>query len=304
MDSDVTQTLSKFPDGLKVRHQAYIRKKVISTLYGVIRNGFIETNELNGNVELFETPLDFGKAHKKTKIQNEKYQVIKSKSWNIVDYWDVQDHTWKKLNTFPRKAQVNSRDSIQRPCDQDDDKDEDEDAMSFVTCKSFDCSEIVDDPKTEYPQEECIDDLPYQYIWKQIDTIEVWQWSLWAKQEFIDAVIQNCNEQDEINLCEIEDELDYEAFDRENPWITRYNLPHEEELWIATIIPIPIYGEVWMDAFGNSWEIVGKNGCLAEVGRWIGKWSWDNYMMNMGAKEPSPLLDDMEFWDVLQDFET
>ena len=340
--------LSDFPQGLRVRHQALINGRVISTLYGAIKNGSIETSGLQGSPQKFRNPVEFAQAHKNSKIRSEKFRSIRTHNWNIIDYWDTKANTWKKLNDYFGKTsklysgdtemptemptETESRLSIttetefseaeaEAEADTDscdniklDFQQSEDDNMSFVSCISVETDnqnnldytetiETISDQSSEILDP--YQGLPYRYTWKRIDTIEVWEWSLWATPEFAESIWRNYFElcQDDINLSEIEDELAYQELDREYPWITRHNLPHEEELWIATVTNIPVFGEVWMDAFGNSWEMDQRNGCLSEVGLWIGKWSWDNRIMDLGATPPSPLLDDEEFWDVLQDFE-
>jgi hypothetical protein len=285
--------LSDFPEGTRVRHEAYVVKKYINTLYGIIRNNSIETDGLDahGKIQVFHTPMDFIRAHKSAKIRSSKRQTIYGNPWKIVEYYDEDRGEWRGLREYTPPIKYH----------EDTQHDElDDDTLSFVTCLS---TEEMSD--TSFVSTEETIDAHLKIKWERVDTIEIWKWSLWGTPEFAEEFTTNQNEyyQDEQNLDEIQDELDYELLDREYPWITRFNLPHEEELWIALRTILPVFGQVWMDAAGNCWEDTDPSSILRSSGKWIGKWSWDRQMMDLGAKCPDQLVDDEEFWDILQEFE-
>jgi hypothetical protein len=292
--------LQIFPNGTEIRHEAFIRDRKISTQYGVIREGKIETNIL-GTDYSFGDPLDFIKEHKLSKIKQRRYQSVCGNPWNIIEYYDTTLNSWQKLSDFLGNQSGKSEDSstidtsVQEICQSTED-----DAESFVTCMS----ELSTDRAEEAETTELCDNLPFKITWEHIDTIEVWQWRLYATNEFMESWRQSCYEYqlDEANLDEIEDELNYESFSKEYPWITHHNLPYEEKSWIALKTQIPQFGEVWMDAYGHCWEINDHSGQMANAGKYIGRWSWELSMMNLGEKEPSPIMDPEEFWDILQDF--
>ncbi|NBR60882.1 MAG: hypothetical protein EBT86_04370 [Actinobacteria bacterium] len=288
-------SLTIFPNGTKVRHEAYIRNVKINTLYGVITNGMIETNELGLN-QRFKNPMEFIRAHKIAKIKRNRYHSVNGNPWKIVQYWETDSNCWRNLSEFvPQTNTISTTALVQKDaikkCDLMDD-----DTESFVSCISeLNSSEEID---TE-------SDSPFRITWEHLDTIHIWQWKFWAKTDFVESWSQMYYEflQDDANLDEIEEELDYEAFSQSYPWITHHNLPYEEELWIALKTVIPQFGEVWMDGWGNCWEVIEENDCLANAGKWIGHWSWDSCILNLAAKEPATLLSSDEFWDVIQDFD-
>lgn len=297
INSPKMPSLHIFPNGTEVRHEAFIHNTKISTQYGVIREGKIETNIL-GTDYSFEKPLDFIKEHKLSKIKNRRYQLVCGNPWHIIEYYDTKLKAWQKLSDFLGNQSSKSEDtstivtSIQEISENPED-----DVESFVTCIS-ELSAEQDEP-TEF-----CDNFPFKITWEQIDTIEVWQWKLYSTNEFIESWVQSCYEiqQDEANLDEIKDELDYEAFSKEYHWITHHNLPYEEESWILLKTLIPQFGKVWIDTYGHCWEINEHSGQMANAGKYIGRWSWESSMMNLVEKEPSPIMEPEEFWDILQDF--
>ena len=291
--------LNNFPSGTKVRHEAYVRTKKISTLYGVIRNNYIETDEL-GKHQTFHDPYDFIKEHKKAKITNERYRSIRGNPLKIIEYWDDKLETWCPLYDYPTHPVHPTRHNSLASTEVDTsliNTDDTDDTDTFISC----ISEIDDD---ELENNDPFANLPYRVTFEHVETLHVWEWKLWATQEYMDIYWQTCYEliQDDININEIEDEMDYIMLDDTYPLITRHNLPYEEELWFALRIRLPQFGEVWMDGWGHCWEITEVNGCMANAGKWIGRWSWDSHMMNLGYEEPCQLVDDEEFWDILQEF--
>lgn len=322
-----SQSLTYFQNGTRIRHEAYIRKRIINTLYGVIQNGLIETDGLKKGHTVFKHPLDFIVEHKNEQIRNKHHKSVMGNPWKIVEYWDDGQKVWRSLRDY-KVIQVNCDSistitntssiiqTIYSNCDSDntnlvgcDDSEcesdsEDDDYKSFVSCRS--CISIYKEDLSYEPFDELLDDShgPYQVTWNHVDNIEVWQCSLWVKKDYLDAFHEYLELLlDEDRFEQIENELSYELLDREYPWITRHNLPHEEELWIALRTTVPQFGEVWMDAYGRCWEIKDTNAYMANIGNWIGQWSWTTKMMNLGVKEPSQLIDCDEFWDILQDFD-
>jgi len=291
------RTLDIFPNGTRVRHEAYIqKKKLISTLFGTITDGCIVTDGLGTEGMRFKQPIHFIKAHKEAKIKKKSYQTIHGNPWKIMEYWDAETNSWQKLSEFKPSVDAIPSSAIQADSESISTMpvtDEyDSDAESFVTCIS------------ELDSIETSDNSHFKLTWDYIDTVEVWQWKLWISNEYLDSCRQIYLEyiQDEANLDEIEAELDYEAFSRAYPWITHYNLPHEEETWIALRANLPC-GEVWIDTYGNCWEVVDNKDSLATAGKWIGKWSWETNILDLQEKEPGPLVDDEQFWDIIQDFD-
>jgi len=286
--------LAHFADGTKVRHEAYIKNRLINTLYGVIRNNSIETDGLDKNacIYTFSSPLEFVRAHKLSVIKSAKYQRVSSNGWKIVDYFDETTCNWVALNKYP------STDT----CSDNSKKDLiDDDTLSFVTCISHDDQDLdagVYAGDAGIAQSE---DTPIKICWNYVDTVEVWQWAIFAKTEYIENWCKEYNELlcDEWRMDEIEEEIDYEFLDRECPWITRHILPYEEELWIALPTQIPNFGEVWMDGKGHCWEYNEKENEKC-IGQWIGKWSWDGFMMDLAAKEPENLMDGETFWNIIE----
>ena len=287
-------SLKNFPNGTVVRHDAYIHTTKISTLYGTITDGFIVTNGLGKSTIRFKQPIKFIKAHKVAKIKSNRYHSVNGNPWKIVEYLDIRDNLWRKLSEFksvfvhsPSLAPPTIVSTLSKSEEYDGD-----DCQSFVSCISD-----LDEDESNY-------NTPFKLTYEQVDTIQVWQWKFWASNQFLQSWNQLFIEylQDEANLNEIEAEMDYEVFSIAYPWITHYNLPHEEELWIGLRETLP-FGEVWMDGWGNCWEVVEDNNYLATPGKWIGRWSRESNMLDLEEKEPGPLVSSDEFWDIIQDFD-
>lgn len=140
--------------------------------------------------------------------------------------------------------------------------------------------------------------ITYQHI----DNIKIWQPTVWIRKDILESwnTYQELL-QDYQMMEEIEDEIAFDLLDLKYPWITRYNLPYEEELWIAVKAQLPHFGEVWITQQGYCWEISESKESV--IGSWIGIWSWDKKIMNLGATEPKDIVGDDEFWDILQDFD-
>lgn len=282
-------SLSNFVNGTQVRHEAYIKKRYISTLYGFINNGTIETDGLGSHLT-FTNPMEFIKQHKIHKIHNRHRQTVCGNPWKIVEYFDGK--VWKPLNEYV-KPDSDISDSGSTLLDSADFIDTDDDCQSFITC-------VSETEEKKVPEILFQDDYPYLITFEPVN---IWQTNLWIRKEYLEGwnIYQEL-EQDCRNMEEIEDEIAYEQFDKEYSWITRYNLPYEEELWIGLKIELPYFGEVWMTQSGECWEVDYTD--KKNVGQWIGCWSWDTKIMDLTTKEPQDLvIDDEEFWDIIQDFD-
>jgi hypothetical protein len=288
-------SLSIFPNGTQVRHEARIKNRLINILYGTIQNGSIETDGL-GTPMVFRNPMEFIKQHKITKINNKKWQTVNGNPWNIVEYYDCLQNNWIPLKNFNRSPEIPESvstisDILETEYSLDDDN------QSFITCLSEDINDIDEQCQESYQSSIFYEySYPYMASHQYLGIVSLWQSCIWINKEYIE-LLQDCQ-----NIEEIEDEMAYELFDKEYPWITRHNLPFEEELWIALQADIPCFGNVWLTQSGDCWEVEMENNTYPRVGNWIGRWSWDKKMMDLGAKEPSNIIDYNEFWDILQDF--
>jgi hypothetical protein len=291
--------LSRIPNGIQVRHEAFIKKRKINTLYGTIRDGYIETDEL-GCFQRFKHPLEFIKYHKQNKIYNPHRQSICGNPWKIVEYYDISVKEWKSLkclleedvNAYEKDSESTTVDTTANIYN-----DSDDDCKSFITCVSDLDDGILEQPEIYYQNA-----YPYLITYQHIDDVKIWQTTVWIHKD----ILESWNSYQELlqdfqMMEEIEDEIAYDSLDSNYPWITRYNLPYEEELWIALKAQLPHFGEVWLTQQGYCWEVSESDKSV--IGSWIGKWSWEQKIMDLGAVEPKNLIGDDEFWDILQDFD-